>query len=394
MRLLLICLSLSASVASAAPPGLTVGKDGTLQKDGASYHGIGVNYFDAFARLLRNPDDTSYDQGFRILSEHGIPFARFLCTGFWPVEMSLYLEDKPEYFRRLDAVIASAEKHDIGLIPSLFWQSAAVPDLVGEPCDAWGDPQSQTHAFMRTYVREIVTRYQMSPAIWGWEFGNEYNLLADLPNAPSQRPAVFPQRGTPAQRTTRDELTHEMVRVAVAAFAQEVRKHDLHRFLSTGNSFPRPSAWHQKTETTWTQDTPAQQAEMLVGDNPDPIDTLSVHAYGDGAAESIRFAMEVSAKCKKPVFVGEFGAKGVGKKVEEEFLSLLETIEQTEVPLAAVWVFDYGGQDDLSITDSNARAYQLKALARANRRKRETAEDTRPSESLRAPPTQPDSSRR
>jgi hypothetical protein len=358
---------------------LSVGKDGTLEKSGAPYRGIGVNYFDAFRRVLLDPADTSYDRGFQVLAKHGVPFARFLCSGFWPSEMRLYQEDRPAYFRRLDALIAAAEKHGIGLIASLFWQSSTVPDLVGEPRDAWGNPQSKTHAYLRTYVREVVTRYQKSPAIWGWEFGNEYNLLADLPNASSQRPTVAPHLGTPDERSGRDDVTHEMIRIAFTAFAREVRKYDSHRILSTGNSFPRRSAWHQKTQKTWTQDTPVQQTEMLLGDNPDPMDTLSIHAYGDGAVASIRFARAVSAKCKKPVFIGEFGAKGTGQKGEEEFHSLLEEIERARVPLAAVWVFDYGQQVNLNITASNTRAYQLKALALANRRIEKTAGKKRPS---------------
>ena len=81
------------------------------------YRGIGVNYFDAFARTLTDHNDTSYDAGFRVLAEHRIPFARFMCTGFWPAEMKLYREDKQAYFKLLDGVVLSAQKHGIGLIP-------------------------------------------------------------------------------------------------------------------------------------------------------------------------------------------------------------------------------------------------------------------------------------
>ena len=49
--------------------------------------------------------------------------------------------------------------------------------------------------------------------------------------------------------------------------------------ISTGNSIPRPSAWHQMHEGTWTKDSPEQFAEMLARDNPDPVDTISVHVY-------------------------------------------------------------------------------------------------------------------
>ena len=294
---------------AAGTPGLSV-RDGVLLKDGAPCRAIGVNYFDAFSRTLHDPNDTSYDAGFRTLADNGIPFARFMCTGFWPAEMSLYLEDKAKYFELLDGVVRSAEKHGAGLIPSLFWYLPAVPDLVHEPCDQWGNPDSKTHEFMRTYTREVVTRYLNSPAIWAWEFGNEYNLDADLPNAKEHLPPILPQLGTPATRSDRDILTHEMVRTAFREFAREVRKHDPHRMISTGNSIPRPSAWHQMHEGTWTKDSPEQFAEMLRGDNPDPVDTISVHVYDD-AADRLAEALKAAKRAGKPLFVGEFGVQGL-----------------------------------------------------------------------------------
>lgn len=221
-------------------PGLTIRDNGLLLKAGAPYRGIGVNYFDAFARTLKDRQDTSYEAGFRVLAAHGIPFARFMCTGFWPAEMELYVKDKAEYFELLDGVVHAAQKHGIGLIPSLFWHMPTVPDLVHESCDQWGNPNSKTHEFMRTYTREVVTRYRDSPAIWGWEFGNEYNLAADLPNAKEHLPPVVPQRGTPQTRSARDILTHEMIRTAFREFAKEIRKIDRTRMICTGNSILRP----------------------------------------------------------------------------------------------------------------------------------------------------------
>ena len=249
--------------------------DGVLLQGGTPYRGIGVNYFDAFARTLKDHKDTSYDAGFRVLAENRIPFARFMCTGFWPAEMELYVKDKAKYFELLDGVVHAAQKHGVGLIPSLFWYIPTVPDLVHESCDQWGNPNSKTHEFMRTYTREVVTRYLDSPAIWGWEFGNEFDLSADLPNAKEHLPPVVPQLGTAQTRSDRDILTHEMVRTAFREFAKEIRKYDRTRMICTGNSIPRPSAWHQMREGTWTKDSPEQYAQVLAEDNPDPVDTIT-----------------------------------------------------------------------------------------------------------------------
>ena len=45
-----------------------------------------------------------------------------------------------------------------------------MPKIVGEAPSQMGNPQSKTTAFMKTYTREVVSRYKDSPAIWGWEF--------------------------------------------------------------------------------------------------------------------------------------------------------------------------------------------------------------------------------
>jgi len=366
-----LIVTIAAGGPAPHPPGLSV-RAGVLLREGAPCRAVGVNYFDAFARTLKDPGDTSYEAGFRVLAEHGIPFARFMCGGFWPADMKLYQQDRTQYFQRLDGVIRAAEKHGVGLVPSLFWHMATVPDLVGEPCDQWGNPASQTHAFMRTYVREVVTRYLDSPAIWGWEFGNEYNLLADLPNAKEHLPKIVPTLGTPATRSERDILTHAMIRTALREFAKEVRRYDRTRMIGTGNSIPRPSAWHQMHEGTWKKDGPEQFARMLADDNPDPADTLSVHVYEE-AAERLAEAAHVAKSCGKPLFVGEFGVQGEGPEARKQFQSLLRRIEELQVPLAALWVFDYPRQSEWAVQPDGSRSYQLTAIAEANRRMQHAA---------------------
>ena len=361
----------AATMALAQPPGhgLYV-RDGLLMRAGSPYRGVGVNYFDCFSRHLKDPKDTTYEQGFRHLKDRGIPFARFMATGYWPVEMKLYVEDPAEYFRRLDRVIKAAERIGIGLIPSLFWTLSTVPDLVGEPVSAWGHPSSKTHAWMRKYTAEVVTRYRRSPAIWGWELGNEFNLAADLPNAKEHWPPVWPTLGTPASRSDRDEITHAVLRTALREFGREVRKHDRDRIVISGNSIPRPSAWHQMKELSWTKDSPEQFIEMLIGDNPDPIDTLCIHAYSDEDIARLSHAMCASVASRKPLFIGEFGVPGKPTAASERtFRKMLNQIVQLGVPLSALWVYDFSMQDEnWNVRPDSARAFQLDAIAEVNTR--------------------------
>ena len=384
-----ICLLLGAAIIlgvgcqglppRTTPPGLTV-QDGVLLKAGRPYCGLGANYFDCFLRTLANGTNTSYEAGFQTLAEHHIPFARFSATGFWPRDMQLYQTNRAEYFRRLDGVVRSAERHGIGLIPSLFWHAALVPDLVGEHLDELGNPRSRSIEFIRRYSAEVVTRYQDSPAIWGWEFGNEYNLGCDLPNAASHRSAVVPGLGTPASRTERDEIKFDQVRIAFAAFAETVRKFDQTRIIISGNSIPRPSAWHNIHEKKWTADTAEQFHEMLLRDNPAPMNILCVHHYPEKQGGYpvgiptyrgvIKLMQEFSRQAGKPLFIGEFGAaRQTGTRAEQQalFAEMLAAITGERVPLSAFWVFELAHQEkDWNVTTANDRAWMLAAVAQAN----------------------------
>jgi hypothetical protein len=364
---------LLSTVLPAAASGLFTDERGELLLGAVPFHGIGVNYYDAFTRTLDKPARTNYDAGFRELAARRIPFARFSAGGFWPQDWGLYQTNRSEYFARLDGVVKSAERHGIGLIPSFFWHLSAVPDLVGEPCNRWGDSHSRTIAFMCQYTRELVTRYRRSPAIRGWEFGNEYNLAADLPNASEHRPPVVPGLGTPARRTAEDDLTHTAIRVALREFALEVRKHDPQRIIVSGNATPRPSAWHQAKEKSWKQDTREQFAEVLAADNPSPMNTLSVRGYDlTTDIERLAQAMTVAQAERKPLFVGEFGVPGAATgESKEKFARILAAIETNRVPLSALWVFDFDSQaKDWNVNATNGRSWQLDAIQQANERMR------------------------
>ena len=199
----------------------------------------------------------------------------------------------------------------------------------------------------------------------------EYNLAADLPNASEHRPPIAPNLGTPDRRTAEDELTHAAIRVALREFALEVRKYDRQRIISSGNAFPRASAWHQASERNWKPDTREQFAEMLAADNPSPINTLSVRAYDlNSDLSRLDQAIAVAKATRKPLFVGEFGTPRaeIGES-KEKFTAILTAIETNQVPIAALWVFDFDGQDkDWNVNGTNDRSWQLDSLRQVNER--------------------------
>ena len=378
--------------------GLGVSKDGLFFKDGKPFRGIGMNYFSIFSRLLASEFNEPED-GFVVLAQYKIPFVRFMACGFWPTDYNLYMKDaagKAEYFRRLDGIVKAAEDNGVGLIPSLFWAYFAVPDLMGEPMDQWANPQSKTHAFMRQYVTEVVTRYKDSPAIWGWEMGNEWCLGVDLPNAsdPAIRPPTWTSLGCPATRSARDEMTHEMTTVAFTEFAKTIRAIDPDRMIVTGNAAPRNCAYHNSLNRTWTNDTRDQFAQILLRDSPDPINAISVHIYEGtnvgcfaGQPVSLSGYMKeiklIGATAKKPVFIGEFGSPGIisdgqggyikNPNEHDAVVELLDAIETNKMPLSAVWDFDSLSPNQTWVKESRIypgeeRGYILDLIVEANKR--------------------------
>ncbi|CAN5477935.1 hypothetical protein BH20VER3_BH20VER3_08520 [soil metagenome] len=362
---------------SAAEPsqalGLSVKATGTLIRNGRPYRGIGVNYYDAFLRVLRNPNDDSYREGFQYLGRNHIPFARFAAGGYTGSDLELYVTDKGAYFRRLDAVVHCAEEFDVGLIATLFWSIGAVSQLVNETPARWGESNSKTREFMRNYTREVVARYANSPAIWGWEFSCELSLPFDLPNRPS---------GFVLGR----KMTFATFKSAALDFARTVRGIDSRRILLTGNSLPRASAYNNSTNGSFTPDSEQQFASMLLRDNPGPYNPICIHTspasisryFADRKVsykELLEACVKIGRSAGKAIYLEEFvpipaRPAGRGSLSEREYFATeLSAIERSGVPIASVWVYDRKLSPDRSnLTFTNERAYMLKMIAELNRK--------------------------
>jgi hypothetical protein len=353
---------------------LTVQSNGSLRLDNRPYQGFGVNYFDAFYRVLWNASDTSYEAGFQQLAAWGLPFARLDLSGYWPSATSLFFTNRAEYFRRLDAVIASAERNGIGLIPSLFWTTFTFSDLAGEPLDQLAVTSSVTRQKMREFTTAIVNRYKTSRAIWAWEFGNEWNLGVDLPNGDQFLPPTWTNLGNPATRDpVRDLLTTDSVLAAMQEFANLVDSLDPGRPISSGHAIPRLAAWHMDQwkrgwldiNQAWTTDTEAQSREIALRHCPAPFDLLSVRAYSlSNDTPRLAFYAQVARESRKALFVGEFGVNAtVSTNPQSDYNQLLTA--SRVAPLVAMWVYDRTGDaanDPFNATTTNSLSWMLRTL--------------------------------
>jgi len=346
---------------------LTVQADGTLRLDNRPFTGVGVNYYSAFYRTLENANDTYYESGFAALGRWGVPFARLDVSAYWPSNTGFFFTNRTEYFRRLDGVVAAAERHGVGLIPTLFWTTFTFPDLAGERLDQLAVSNSVTRQKMREFATEIVNRYKHSRAVWAWEFGNEWSLAVDLPNGsePELLPPTWTNLGNPGTRDpVRDVLATDTILPAMVDIGRLIKELDPGRPLSTGHAMSRPSQWHQDQwkrgllpiDSAWTTDSVAQAEEIALRQCPDPYDLLSVHVYGSDPERLPNFATFATRE-GKALFAGEFGTAPAD---EAKYAAMLTAV-RAHSPLSAVWVFDRS-VDDFNITTTNARSWMLRDL--------------------------------
>ena len=360
----------AANSGDGGPKGLYV-RHGVLMRQGKPYLGIGANYNTLFGKLLQNKNDTSSLDKLARLGKAGIPFVRFRASGFAAENQKLYLQDRPEFFRRMDQVVRCAEENKIGLIPSLFWRLATVSELVGEDRNQLGNPASKANQFIHQFTQEMVTRYNDSPAIWGWEFGNEANLGVDLPGGGARRNAGA-SFGRAGQSPGDARLTSQQLRTAYSLFAETVRKSDSWRIIEPGTALPRTSAWHLAHAQAWQRDSAEQSLSTLLTLTPDPMNMISVHVYAKAkelypakasSTEGVlALLMRQAAEARKPLFLGEFPVRN--RTQAEEFL---RAIEVNRVPLSAFWVFDYPPQErTMNVDFDNERSFALDLVVKAN----------------------------
>ena len=362
------------------PPGLHVDLSSTtdsgrpvpvLSLGQKPYRATGVNCYDLFNGTVTYDDK---DSAFRFDPSHayatldrlkaeGVPVVRFNCGMYYDTELPAVIEYGEQYFATLKKIAEYAETCRIGLIPSLFWHFAAVPRYFGEPCRSWGRDTSRTLEFMKTYTRRVVETLQGCKSIFAWEFGNEFNLEADLPNWQEIYKTDDPDNC----------LTADDVQYAYETFVQTVRAVDsTGRLICSGNAALRPSQYHQYVEHSWTADTPQQYAEITRKLNPDGMCSVSEHIYDRerkvGPYDSLldldgqlALARDAAHSMGKIYYVGEFA--GVLPS-EADYRIFYDAFLRAGVPLSLVWNFSMKGNIEHRFTAESDRGKYIFALIR------------------------------
>lgn len=212
-----------------------------------------------------------------------------------------------------------------------------------------------------------------------WEFGNELNSYADLPNSLKWWPRIDVDQGTPATRSEQDLIRATDCASAFAHFGREAKRLDPSRLVGSGADIPNPRATNL-ARGKWDVDSSADFRTALGLLAPDPIDVLSIHLYPQ--REGSYFAgkpsqfnnilSEVTAAARasgKRVFVGEFGVPRLKDTTQEKhtYGRMIDALVDARIDWAALWVYDLAHQEgEWSVRFDNDRAWQLELIARAN----------------------------
>ena len=202
---------------------------------------------------------------------------------------------------------------------AFLWRLATVSELIGEDRSQLGNPNSKANQFIRQFTQEMVQRYNDSPAIWGWEFGNEANLAVG-PCRTARR--MLAQRraaslfGRIGQQPEGPRLTSQQLRTAISVFRRNSEKKLIHPASSSPGL-----RFHAPTPGTFSKDrvdnpiSAAQAFATLLTLTPNPMNMVSVHAH-EKAQTTFPGAREARRTCcgfrpgrrqrrVKPLFLGE-----------------------------------------------------------------------------------------
>ena len=296
--------------------GIQVNENGVMQLAGKDIYIAGTNCYNLFNQCFDDFSSAEAKRTLDVLKENGISLVRFNCGGYSYNDLRFYMQNKQAFLDLLYEIVNYAEELEIGLIPSFFWLYHAVPDYYDEPLRSWGRADSKTVQFLCNYTKDIVSTLKDSKAIFAWEFGNEFNLSCNLPNANEHMPAL-PAHSTRTSRTTEDYLSAEDVSYAMTRFIQTIRAlDDTGRMITSGNATLRPSQYNQLKYNSWEQDSYEEYKQITAMFAPEGADTISEHVYFQSQktfgqeltlAQYLSYMTQMAKELKKAYFVGEWG---------------------------------------------------------------------------------------
>ena len=357
--------------------GISVDSDGTMYLGESKVYMAGVNVYNLFTQCWSDGNaSTKAKETLDVLKENNIKVVRFNC-GAYGYEWVKHVNDNATAMLQLMKEIAAyAEDLEIGLIPTLFWCYNDIPDYVDEPINRWGTSGSQTRNYMVFYTTAIVNALKGYQSIFGWEFGNEFNLSCDLGKYASENRPALPAGSSRASRTSEDDLSLSHLNSAIAEFTTTINNIDVsQRLIGSGNAAPRAEQHSLYQSGTWNSwDTDAEYKEIT--NVMTPCNSISEHVYFTtrkysggtySLTQYLQRALRVSKELGKAFYVGEWGwgSDSAQSDYESEsyYTSMANNIVDNGVQLAILWNFNMvEGEVEYSFSADTTRGQMLLSI--------------------------------
>ena len=361
LKLLIIILVLTfinITTVFAANYGIKVNSDGSLTLNGQNFKAMGVNVVDLVWRHGNNTDSD-----FATLNGK-VPFIRVAFGGWNPDVYEWYYKNPNEYFAITDKIIKKAEENQIGIIIDFFWFHPTFFYYNREQLADMGNPSSKSVVNAKAFVTKIINRYKNSPAVWGYEIGNEYNLDVDLYRP--QSPPHFTITKEGSGDIKKDFFTTNELVSFYTEIARAIKGADSSRFVTSGDAAARGAAYslYNKTKdiyfsnhTSWSENFDAtslsKYKEMITKLNPSPIDMVSTHLYkgyfnsggslaGKSFSSYLNVYIDQAKALKKGLYLGEFGLEC--SVSANEIKNQINTVKSSTLQLSSIWLGDGSGR--------------------------------------------------
>lgn len=283
---------------------------------------------------------------FEAMKQDGVRFVRYLVTGFRPKTYRVgFVENQAAFLAAHDELVADAERRQILLIPSLFFNVASIPPYVTEDLQQWGVTGSATQTQMEAVISTIVPRYKNSPAIAYWEASNEADVRMGG-GAPAY--SIDVPMETPAAWTAADDILAVHMRNFTQYFHDRVRNYDGGAAWSGSN--PRATAsGNQGWRGNFSKKCDFANVVQSI-QNDDRTDTATLHPYENhgayrtdyvGIGGYLSWMASRLRALGKPLIVGEFGVPDNfatnGRSPDDAFAEKAAAIRDSGIDLALVW---------------------------------------------------------
>ena len=356
--LLFWVLFLDLKNVNAANYGIKVNSDGSLTINGKYFKAMGLNDVD-----LVWSEGKYTNSDFDFLANNKIPFIRVAFGGWWPKVYDWYYNNPDKYFALTDAIVKKAEEKQIGLIIDFLWNNQSFFYYQGEQRADMGNPNSKSVKEAKKFITEIINRYKDSPAVWGYEIGNEYNLSVDL-YRPNSKLKFSISNDNSNTNISKDFYTTNELSKYYTELATTIKSLDSARLITGGDAAARKHAYGLYTATqniSWSNHTSwaeswsstANYKDMIAKLNPNPINTVSTHLYtgyfkdggsisGGTFSEYLNIYIDKAKSMKKALYIGEFDSPCQGSLSEAR--NQINTIKNSSVQLSSPWLAGSDGR--------------------------------------------------